>query len=167
MKINLLTKYPTIEILRILTKKELTVKDIGKEVTEISRTALYRHIKKMYEAGLIFVAKENIVNGFSQKVYTASGENTLIKRKEFKDITKEDFEQFFNRFIFSIINQFQKNAEHSNFNINFIKKILYLTPQESKEMYGKLKAVLEEYSDNKPSKERQGEEIALIQQDIE
>lgn len=167
MKLNLLTKYPTIEVLRILTNNELTVREIGKEITDISRSVLYRHIKKMYDQNLIVIAKENIINGLKQKVYTASGTNTLLKKKDINKVTKEDIELFFNRFIFSVISQFQKNVERNNFNVNFIRHTFYLTPEESKEVYKKLKNVLYEYSDNKPSEDRNAEEIVIVHQDVD
>ena len=63
MKVNILTKYPTLEVLRLLREQELTIREISNYIKDISRSTLYKHINRMHDEGLIIISKKNIVNG--------------------------------------------------------------------------------------------------------
>jgi DNA-binding PadR family transcriptional regulator len=169
VKINLLSKYPTIEILGLLHKKEMSIREIQEKIPDISRTTLYRHINKMNEENFIIVASTQEVNGLIKKTYKINqNKSTLISKNEYdKENDKLKVKSFFINFIGSVVKTFQENFDNNNLNINFIKSEFHLTNEESKELYKRLKDVLDDYVDNKPRKDRNKEEIVLIHQDLD
>ena len=171
MKLNILTKYPTIEILKLLSNQELTVREIKQRIPDISRTKLYKCIKKMHEENLIKVVRENTVNGLKQKVYTTTKEEGILTAKNLKNASKKDFELFFNTFIYSAINDFQKNLsnlkkEELLNSTSFIKGRFYLTHEEKKQMYKEIKEVIKKYSELKPNENRMEEDFLMMIQQV-
>jgi len=171
MKLNILTKYPTIEILKLLSNKELTVREIKQKIPGISRTKLYKCIKRMHEEKLIKVVRENIVNGLNQKVYTATKQEGILTNKSLKDVSKKDFELFFNTFIYSAINDFQKNLEYLPKedllkSTVFLKGRFNLTFEEKTQMYKEIREIMMKYSELPPSKERKQEDFLMILQQV-
>ncbi len=170
MNFKLLLKYPTLEIMDLLEYKDMTVREIKEKLNDVPKATLYRHIKKMYENKLIRVSKTKMVNGLKQHTYTLH-KDAIITEEDFKNISGEERTKVyltnFMSFIKSLIKIFRKNTLEGNFSVTFIKFKMHVTKEESKEMYRRVKEVLDDYTKNEPREDRNFEEIALIHQDIE
>ncbi len=148
MKVNILTKYPTLEVLRLLREQELTIREISNYIKDISRSTLYKHINRMHDEGLIIISKKNIVNGLNQNVYKTNGSNSLITKKDLTD--KESLSSFYYRFIYSAINDFEvaKNSlpdeEFLNSTI-FLRDVYYMNEQEKLNFYKEIRDVMKKY----------------------
>lgn len=53
----------------LMSRKEATTSEIVKELTDISRASLYRHIKVLLEAKVIVVVREEAKRGATEKTY--------------------------------------------------------------------------------------------------
>lgn len=147
----------SMKIIRLLMNNELTVKEIKHHLTDVSQTSLYRHIKKMYDVGLLKITKEEIIKGIIKKTYTFAKENGVLTKEELNNLTKDEYEDLFMQFIAILISDFKDNLENNkNFKteLDFYQAPVYLSKKESQEMRADLEKIIKKYLNNKNTKER-------------
>ena len=167
MKNDILVKPLTIKIIRVLTNNELTIKEISKYITEISKPSLYRHIKKMYEKNIIKVTSERIINGITEKTYTFAIENGILTEKELKNMSEREYKMLFTQFISLLTGDFEDNFK--NYDLNYIKyntsfsqMMLYLSKEEENKLNMELKKVFNKYVNNKVNKNRYKKLVSFV-----
>ena len=165
MKVNILTKYPTLEVLKLLKAQELTIREMGNYIKDISRSTLYKHINKMHEEGLIVISKKNIVNGLNQNVYKVNENKLILTPKD--SINKKALTSFYYRFIYSAINDFEvakenlPDEEFLNSTI-FLRDVYYMNQEEAVDFYREIRNVMKKYQKLEKREDRKLQNFLFI-----
>jgi len=153
----------SMKVLRLLIHNDMTVKEIRDSLKDIAQATLYRHIKKMHSAGLVKISKEEIVNGIIKKTYTI--DNAKLELEDIKDMTNEEYEGFFMKFIAILVADFKDNLDNNKDckkEISFTQLAIYLSEEEEEELSKEITEVLTKYRKNKKTKNRKQKILSSI-----
>lgn len=168
MKHNILVKPLTIKIIRLLTNNELTIKEINQKIDTVSKASLYRHIKKMYDEGIIKVVSERLINGITEKTYTfAIDGGGKLSLDYINKLSQKEYKTLFAQFIAMITGDFEDNF--NDYELSYIKNktkfsqiLLYLSKDEQKEFNEGMNKLLTKYIDNKLDDNREKKVLSFI-----
>jgi len=168
MKHDILVKPLTIKIIRLLTNNELSIKEMKEDITEISKASLYRHIKKMYEEGIIKITKHRIINGITENIYTfAIDGGGILSQDYINNLSEKEYKVLFTQFIAMVTGDFENNFNNYELleiknNTNFTQSFLYLSENEEEEFHKGLRKLLRKYMNNKFDIDKKKKIISFI-----
>lgn len=144
----------------IVLNGKATVSEIAKELTDIPKPSLYRHIKILLDAGCIEIVDEKAVRGAVEKTY-AMAERPLT------DVTQNDIEVIIQNQLLMISSSFtkyfaNKNAQPQKDMLSVNTATLYLTDNEFADFYKRLSELLGLYLANKPGKGKKQRTVTFI-----
>ncbi|WKA54578.1 helix-turn-helix domain-containing protein [Planococcus shixiaomingii] len=103
----------------LINKRNLTVQQIGEKLADIPQASLYRHLKKLSDAGIIEVVEENKVRGTVEKVYGLPEQGASLSEEELKNAGPEEHMGFFMKFMATVMDDFERYVNQEDF--NFVK----------------------------------------------
>lgn len=144
----------------LILHKHGTVSDISKELSDIPRPSLYRHIKAMSNAGLLKVSEKKAVRGAVEKTYT-------LAEQPLGEPSNKDISLFIQKQILSIASSFaeyfkNENADPKKDYLSVSRCTLMLSDSELMEMYMRIGEVYNSYINNKPEEGRKPRSLAFI-----
>lgn len=89
----------------------LTPLQMAKHLSDIPQATLYRHINKLFEAGIICVVEERKVRGSIEKVYGLDEKEIKSQSQELIQMNREEQAYFFMTFLTSLQKDFQRYLE--------------------------------------------------------
>jgi len=137
-----------------------TVGDMAREMTDVPRPSLYRHIKVMLDAGCIEVTDSKAVRGAVEKTYA------LVKNI-IKDPTNSEIGLFIQSILLNIAGSFasyfqDESADPRKDMLSVSASTLLLSDEEFMEMLGKIGSVFNDYIGNKPNEDRKQRRLTII-----
>ena len=124
------------KILSYLFSEPSTPQQIHKDLPEIAPATLYRHIKALFDAGLIEVEQENQKRGATEVTYRISRATAQANP------SSDELKKLFNLYLAGVLNSFDRfldsNQEKESYRHGFSKAIFYATPNQLDEFQKKV-----------------------------
>ena len=131
-----------------------------KELTDIPPASLYRHVKLLFEAGLIEVEKEERIRGAVEKTYR-------LAQQTGGEMKNQDIGAMFQTGLISLMTDFQKYFAQEGSDpvkdmLSFSTSTVMMTDGEFLDFLMKLSAISGEAIQNKPGDGRKPRRLTLI-----
>jgi DNA-binding transcriptional ArsR family regulator len=103
-------------ILMALTGSQgMTPLQISEALNDVPQATLYRHVNRLFKAGLLTVVDERPVRGTLEKVYALNrAAPTRLGNEAFAGLSKEDHLRYFTAFTVNLIDEFSRYLQHSS-----------------------------------------------------
>lgn len=146
-----------------LLNRQGTATQVAKELNDVPKASLYRHIKVLEDAGIITVIQENKKRGMIEKVYHMNPENPFGKTAAHT----EGMSLIIQTSLMSIMGEFQRYLQNENNDPNkdmlFLStSTLLLSDSEFETVMEKIGDVLKDVIRNQPNSERKPRRMTLI-----
>ncbi|HZG72578.1 MAG TPA: helix-turn-helix domain-containing protein [Chondromyces sp.] len=143
----------------LVNGRRLTVQQIGEQLPDIPQASLYRHLKKLLEAGLIIVVEEHQVRGTIEKVYALPEQTAQIDTKEFLRASKEEHLSYFIKFMATVLADFERYISQEEFDFQrdgagYRQGSFYASDDEYEEFLQAMAKAFEKVISNEPSSQR-------------
>ncbi len=128
-----------IRVLTTLSGRQLTIKDLAKEMPDVSQPSLYRHVGLLIEAKMIKVIKEERIRGSILRYLEL---NTAADMKlDLKTVPVEHRIEYFARYLLLMLQSYTKTLRSGKVDVSttpmpFMGVPLNLTDAELKELFG-------------------------------
>jgi DNA-binding transcriptional ArsR family regulator len=136
----------------------LTAQQIAMRLPEIAPATLYRHLKRLTNAGIVVVVAERPVRGVKERTYTVTQETAVIGPTEMAGLDSEERFRYFSRFVGSLLDQYARflSSEKSEdlTAVGYRQYPLYLTKAELSAFIRDLRSVLAAYLAHEPARNR-------------
>ena len=145
----------------LLLHKRGTTNDIAKELSDIPKPSLYRHLKLMAETGLIQVVEEKKVRGTIEKTYG------LVENPIGSEPTNDEIANLIQKGLLSLMNDFQiyfqrEDADPKRDLLSFTTSTLLLTDEEYMAFMKEIAQILNKIISNKPENGRKVRRISFV-----
>lgn len=147
----------------LLLHEHGTTVQIGKELSDVPKASLYRHMRILEDAGLIQVVQENKKRGTVEKVYKLNQENPMGSREP----GKEEIGQLIHSSLLGIMGEFQRYLKREDVDprrdmISLSSVVLLLSDEEFQEFLGKMAELYSSVMDHQPDGKRKPRKLTLI-----
>lgn len=155
-------------IIQSLIRNEvMTVQLIAQELPEVPQATLYRHLKKLLEAEVIKVVKENKVRGMVEKEYALAQNPYNVLTKELDAGNKNEILNVYYNFLMTLLGDFERYIKKEDSDlvkdgVTFRSAAMYLSDEEYMEFLLDMKKAFDKVRDNGPSPERRLRKISTI-----
>jgi DNA-binding transcriptional ArsR family regulator len=131
----------------LVSKRKLTVQQIGEQLPDIPIATLYRHLKKLADAKMIQVVEENRVRGTVEKVYALPDTNVSLSEEELRNAGAEEHMDFFMKFMATVLDDFERYLSQEDFDLikdgaGYRQVSFYANDEEYLELIGSINAGL-------------------------
>ena len=167
-KADLILHPVRIRIIQTLAGKErLTAQQMSEALPDVPQASLYRHIKKLADAGFITVVNQTPIRGTVEKTYALAENKEQITPEELRNMTKEQHMDYFLRFMAAVMGDFERYVSQKGFDFEkdgagYRQVTLFLSDEEFKEFVQKMGNIIMEVLPNVPSKERRARTLTSI-----
>lgn len=137
-----------------------TVSEIAKELADIPKPSLYRHIKILLDAGCLEIVGEKAVRGAIEKTYA-------LAERPLTDVSQDDIGAIIQNQLLMISSSFtkyfgNKNAQPEKDMLSINTATLLLTDDEFIDFYKRLSELYSLYFNNKPAGGRKQRTVTFI-----
>ncbi len=102
-----------LQIMQLLTLRQMTTQEIGAALPDVPTSSLYRHLKQLLDSGLLTVAESHQVRGIEEKVYALAQSPHLSDPALFASLTPEEHLHYFTMYAAALIQGFASYVRHS------------------------------------------------------
>ncbi|MCI0397837.1 MAG: helix-turn-helix domain-containing protein [Chloroflexi bacterium] len=99
-----------LRILQVLAGRPLSTQDMAKELPDVAKSSLYRHVKLLLNGGLLAVAETRLINGIEEKIYQLAGQPHL-SQEDLAGATATEHLQYLATFVASLLQGFNDYLE--------------------------------------------------------
>lgn len=144
----------------LYSHKQLTTKQLLTILDDVPQATLYRQLKTLLDAELIYVVDSKQIRGAQEKFYAVRQENMKIPDQEIESISAEELTKHFMAYQSNLLKEFERYVYkndpqyYKNDGIGFSQATLHLTDDELQQFGLELKRVIEKYGQNEPSGSR-------------
>ncbi len=154
-----------LRILRSLGGQQLTPKMLHDRLPDVAQATLYRHLKRLEDAGIITVVSEEPRRGTVEKTYALA--QASLSEAELATASAEVWQRWFQQFSAQLVADFDRYIGHEGAQplqdgVGFRQALLYLSPAERAQLVSGLRAVLTPYLAHEPTPERQGITLSTV-----
>ncbi len=147
--------------------RKFTASKLVEIMPEIPQATLYRHIKKLSQAGVLQVVEENQIRGTVEKVYALAEDKVHMTPEDVKNMKPEDHMRYFTAFVTSLLGEFQNYIQKGGIDViedglSYRKASVYLNDEEFKDLMLTIGGALTKIIDNKPTADRRLRNITTI-----
>ena len=140
-----------IRIVSLLESRSCTAAQIAQAIPDLPTATLYRHLKRLEDAGMVTV--ENLASGRpgpAERVYAVSRGAVLLPKEELGTLSRSALRQYFSTFVTSILGDFERYTEERGYDlaadgVGFQKTPLRLTIAEHKRFMADIRGVIARY----------------------
>ena len=101
-------------IIMAISGKEMTTQQIAEALGDEPPATLYRHLKRLEEAGVVTVVSERRVRGTLEKTYTLNKQEANLGADDFVALSKQDHLRYFTTFVATLLDDFSRYLEHTD-----------------------------------------------------
>ncbi len=147
-------------IITTLSRRQWTTAQIAAALPDVAQATLYRHLKRLLEAGVICVVEQRPVHGVLEKVYALS--SSILLTPESPGISRmkpDDWRRAFAAYTASLMSQFegylqQEQVDFFKDGVSFRTAPLYLSDDEMAQFFADLRTVIASAAANAPAPDR-------------
>lgn len=103
-----------LRIVQALIGRELTTRGLAAQLPEVAIATLYRHLRRLVEAGLLTVVATRQVRGRTERTYALVTEATHLDADAVRELTPEDHVRYLQVFIASLLEHGVRYLEHED-----------------------------------------------------
>lgn len=145
-------------IVTALNGRRRTTSQIASALPDVPQATLYRHLKRLLEAGLVSVVEQRPVRGVLEKVYALS-EGAVVSPESVARMTPDDWRQAFAAYTASLMGQFEvylqsEPADLVADGVSFRTVPLFLSDAEAAQLLSDMRALLAFAGANGPAPDR-------------
>lgn len=147
-----------LQLLRALANRQLSIAQLLDELQSVPIATAYRHIKKLLDAGLIYVCDERIVKGTVERIF-ALPQKELINNETLQKASKEEHFNFFSTFVATLLDDYKQYLDGGAVDlpkdgVGYRSMQLYLSDEELAAMAKDLHKAMTPYLDLQPERGR-------------
>lgn len=145
-------------IITALNGRQRTTAQIASALPDVAQATLYRHLKRLLEAGVIRVAEQRPVHGVLEKIYALS-ESALVSPESIARMTPDDWRRAFAAYTASLMGRFNTYLQSQPEDlaadgVSFRSVPLYLSDAETAQFFSDLRALIAAAGMNGPAPDR-------------
>ncbi len=166
-KIELFLHPIRLRILQTLVADRLTTQEIADRQPDVPKSSIYRHLKILLDAGLVYVADTRPVKGVEEKVYRLA-QAPYIDAQEAARLTADDYMRYFTTFMVTLLHDFNNYvtptahpALHTDL-AGFTEAVFYATDDEFQQAILALNKAIVPLVYNGPGGGRRKRKLATI-----
>ncbi|KAA0547649.1 helix-turn-helix domain-containing protein [Bacillus sp. BGMRC 2118] len=166
-KVDILLHPVRMRILQSLVSENLTVQQMKERLPDIPQATLYRHLNKLFEAGVIFVIQEQQVRGTVEKLYSITPKEADITNNDIQRYSKEQYMELFMKYMANLLGEYERYVSQDKVDfekdgVSLRQATMYLSDDEFQDFIHELRGVYAKILPNKPSAERRKRIFANI-----
>ena len=145
-------------IITALSGRQWTTAQIASALPDVPQATLYRHLKRLLNAGLVSVVDRRPVRGVLEKVYALS-ESAVVSPQSVARMTPDDWRRAFAAYTASLMGQFEvylqsEPADLVADGVSFRTVPLYLSDAETTQLLSDVRALVAAAGTNGPAPDR-------------
>lgn len=157
--------------LRILQAMELgerrTAQQLGEILADVPQASVYRHLKKLVDAGFLQVVEERPVGGAIEKVYAIVDGAAVLSPADLASAGKQEHMRYFAAFCAMLMSKFGQYLERDQVDlyadgVGYRAYSLYLSDEELHALIDAMREPFMKAAQNKPSPERRRRLLVTI-----
>lgn len=134
-KLDLVLHPVRLQLLRILSNRQLSISELQQELSDIPIATLYRHTTKLLKGGIIVICDQRLVKGTVERIFSLPNSSAAIDVEELKKTSKEDHFRYFSTFIATLLDDYRNYLDAGTVNlvkdgVGYRTAQLYLTDAE-------------------------------------
>ena len=146
-------------ILMVLSRRQMSTRQIAQALPDVSQASVYRHVGILTEAGVLTVAREVPVRGLVERFYVFNEDKGYVRHEEIEEPDLDDYLRYFQVFVDDLMQHYRLYSAHPDANpkrdgVGFWGEILYLTRQERDDLITQIHAVSQEFHNHEPRADR-------------
>lgn len=160
-KIDLIIHPVRIKIVQqLVVNGAMTTTQLREILKDIPQATLYRHVKLLYQVGIIRIAKTRKVNGKQKHVYELALEELRALQSDTDISSHEEHIQYFSTFLSVILKQATSYltkhppSQYQKDGFNYWYALMYLTDQEFEEVANSIDSIIKEAMTKKKTPKR-------------
>ncbi|WP_456275273.1 helix-turn-helix domain-containing protein [Bacillus sp. AK128] len=166
-KADILLHPVRMRIIQSLVSESLTVQQMKDRLPDIPQATLYRHLKKLYESGTVFVIDEQPVRGTVEKLYSLQAKEANITKEELNGYTKDQYIQLFMKYMANLLSEYetyvsQESVDFEKDGVSLRQTSLYLSDEEFQQFIVEISQAYAKVVQNSPSPERKKRTFANL-----
>ena len=145
-------------IITALNGRQRTTAQLASALPDVPQATLYRHLKRLLNAGLVSVVDRRPVRGVLEKVYALSGSG-VVSPESIARMTPDDWRRAFSAYTASLMGQFEvylqsEPADLAADRVSFRTAPLYLSDSETAQLLSDVRALVAAAGANDPAPDR-------------
>ncbi|MCI3918767.1 helix-turn-helix domain-containing protein [Paenibacillus sp. TRM 82003] len=145
----------------------MTAQRLQERLTDVPQATLYRHLKKLNEAGMLTVTEERPNRGTVEKVYALPEHAAELTAADLANMSPDEHLAYFMKFASHLIGQYgryirQPGADVVRDGVSYRQISLHLTDEEHMELLNGIRALMTKAFANEPSPERRARVYSTI-----
>ena len=154
-------------ILQTLAGQQLTTQEISDALPSVPKSSIYRHLKSLYDGGMIEVAEIHPVKGIQEKVYRLT-QAPYLGPEDMSGVNKEDHLRYFASYLATLLQGFADYLETSERldlladRVGYTEAKFYANIKELDQFSNDLNQVLMPLLKNQPGSDRHRHKIAFV-----
>ncbi len=166
-KEDLLLHPVRLRILLAIANRQMTARQLAKELPDIPQASLYRNLNILSEAGILSVVRERRVHNTNEKTYALPNINQYFTLDDLKNAGSEDYIRLFTQFLGSLLGYYVRYVQKDDINFSrdhvfFSMTPFYLSEAEIQAAGQAINEALQPYLKNEPSSERRRYILELL-----
>lgn len=155
-------------ILMALAGRELSALQISEALGDVAQATLYRHLNRLFRAGVLVVTAERQVRGTVEKIYALNEQYAQMSPERLAELSVEDHQRYFATFVASLLEDFSRYAQGADHldlfadGVGYRKVPMELSDEELAAMSAAVNAAMLPYLRNKPAPGRKRRILASI-----
>ncbi len=157
--------------MRLMTEvagRQMTPGQLAAALPDIPQATLYRHIKRLWEGGILEVVDEQVVNGATERTYAVVSGQERLTDEDLQELTVEEHTRNFTIYAASLIDEFARYAAKADPDalsadgLSYNRAVIYLSAAERAEFQEAVVALLQSAMRNEPTPERKRFTLASV-----
>lgn len=158
-KVDILLHPVRMRIIQSLVSENLTVQQMRERLPDIPQATLYRHLNKLFDAGVVFVVQEQQVRGTIEKVYSLTPKEASITNEDIRNFSKEQYMELFMKYMANLLGEYERYVSQDSVDfekdgVSLRQATLYLSDDEFMNLLKELGQVYAKVLNNGPAPER-------------
>jgi len=145
----------------------MTAQQLQERIGDVPQATLYRHLRKMVEAGVLLIVDEIPNRGTLEKVYMLPAKAASVTAEDLEQATPDDHLTYFMNYLANLIGEYGRYIQRSGVDlvkdgVSYRQYSVYLSEEENLELLYKLRDILIEAMNNEPDGNRRRRLLSII-----
>lgn len=155
-------------ILQALVRGErMTAQQLQERLGDVPQATLYRHLKRMLEAGVLAIAEEIPNRGTLEKVYMLPANAARLTSEDIQQATPDDHLTFFMNYLAHLLGEYARYVHHPGSEVvrdgvSYRQYAAYLSDEENLELINKIRELIMKAMENEPNNDRRRRLLSFI-----
>jgi DNA-binding transcriptional ArsR family regulator len=156
-----------LRILQLLSREPLTIRKLDQLMPDVAKSSLYRHIRKLLDAGFIEIAETHPVKGTPENTYRLL-QTPHITAEDVQQMSREDHLRYFSSYVAGLVQSFkayldsQDTPDLVSDRVGFSEILFYASTDEFDALFIPLRDQLSKISQQTPQPGRRLRKLVLI-----